>query len=152
MEHSYYDNIVATLKSVVRPGFYATGGQCSLPLPSLSINTAPEVILGLPLSDGQAKAIIDCATQAPFGRGEQTIVDTSIRRTWQLSPAQFAVNNAQWTKQLQKLLNKVKADLGCDSNMTVSCELYKLLLYEAGGFFKVSQIKIYFNKGGLYHF
>lgn len=144
MEHSYYNSIVSTLKSVVRPGFYATGGVCSLPLPSLSLNTAPESIIGLPLADSQAKAIINSATQAPFGRGEDTIIDTSVRCTWQLSPAQFSINNAKWSKHLQKLLHKVKDDLGCDSNMTVSCELYKLLLYEAGGFFKVSQTAMYY--------
>lgn len=136
MDHLYFSSIVETLKSVERPGSYATGGVFSMPLPSLSING---VILGLPLCDEQAKAVIDSATQAPFGRGEETIVDTSVRCTWQLNPTQFSIDNKQWQVCLQALLDKVTADLGCDAyNMEVTCELYKLLLYEPGGFFKVS--------------
>lgn len=79
MDHLYFSSIVETLKSVERPGLYATGGLFSMPLPSLSINSLPGVILGLPLGDEQAKAIVDSATRAPFGRGEETIVDTSVR-------------------------------------------------------------------------
>ena len=144
MEYPYFSSIVGALKKVKRPGFYATGGLCpngiTLPLPAISINSVPDICLGLPLGDAQAKVIVDSSTQAPFGRGEETIVDINVRRTWQLSPTQFSINNKEWKKQLQALLAKVKADLGCDSNMNVTCELYKLLLYEPGGFFKVSKI------------
>ena len=140
MNHSYFKSIVDTLESVERPGSYAVGGLCSMPLPTLSINDA---IVGLPLGDGQIKTIVDLSTQAPFGRGEETIVDTSVRRTWQLNPTQFSIQNPQWSEQLKALLVRVKADLGCNYSMTVSCELYKLLLYEPGGFFKVSKLIIY---------
>ncbi len=138
MEYPYFSSIAKSLKSVKRPGFYATGGLCNMPLPSLSLASAPDDILGMPINNSQAQLIIASSTQAPFGRGEETIVDTSVRRTWQLSPTQFSINNSQWEKQLQGLLNKVKDELGCDPNMTVTGELYKLLLYEPGGFFKVS--------------
>ena len=106
-------------------------------LPSLIINSAPDDILGLPLCTCQAKAIIDSSTQAPFGRGEDTIVDTSVRCTWQLSPAEFSITSNHWPNQLQALLGKAKYELGCDPAMAVVGELYKLLLYEPGGFFKV---------------
>ena len=85
----------------------------------------------------QVKAIIESASQAPFGRGEATIVDTSVRNTWQLSPSQFTINSRKWSQMLQALLDKITGDLGCDAGK-VTCELYKLLLYEPGGFFKVS--------------
>lgn len=140
MEYPYFSSIVGALKSVKRPGFYATGGICpsGMPLPAISIKSVPHVFLGLPLGETQANIIVDSSTQAPFGRGEQTIVDTNVRRTWQLSPTQFSINNLDWQKQLKVLLDKVKADLGCDPKMNITCELYKLLLYEPGGFFKVS--------------
>ena len=106
-----------------------------MPLPSLSIDNA---IIGLPISEAQAQFIIASATQAPYGRGEDTVVDTSVRRTWQISPSQFTINSSQWSKKLHVLLSKVKEELGCNASMEVECELYKLLLYEPGGFFKVS--------------
>ena len=113
-----------------------------MPLPLLSLNNGPNEFIGLPLSETQAKAIINAATQAPFGRGEDTVVDTSVRRTWQLDPTDFSIGNAQWTEQLQELLIKVKADLGCDASKQVCCELYKLLLYEPGGMFKVRELQV----------
>ena len=135
----YYQSIAGLLKSESKrpPGSYASGGVCSMPLPSLVINSAPDVIIGLPLADSQAKSIIDLSTQAPYGKGEETVVDTSVRRTWQLSPTHFSIKNKQWSSDLEILLKRVKEELGC-SAMKVSCELYKLLLYECGGFFKVS--------------
>jgi len=39
---------------------------------------------------------------------------------------------------MKQLLSRIQVDLGCDVAQEVSCELYKLLLYEPGGFFKVS--------------
>lgn len=140
MEYPYFSTITNTLKSVKRPGGYATGGVRSMPLPSLSMSSEPNVILGLPLGNSQVKSFIGLSTRAPFGRGEETIVDTSVHCTWQLSPQQFFINNTEWSKELKTLLEEVKADLGCHDNMTVTCELYKLLLYEPGGFFKVSRI------------
>lgn len=134
MDHSYFKSIADALKSVQKPHFYATGGMYPMSLPSLTINGAPDDLLGLPLSKDQAKVIIESSAQAPFGRA-----DTSVHHTWRLSPSQFSINNAdEWSGQLQALVNKVKDELRCDPKMTVMGELCSLLLCEAGGSFKVS--------------
>ena len=138
MEKPYYQTIVDTLKSVKRPGLYAAGGEIFMPLPAIKLAEEPDTILGLPLCEAQAKHLIELASRAPFGRGEQTIVDTSVCCTWQLNPTQFSITNPQWEKSLQQLLlPRVKTELGCDTKMKVTCQLYKLLLYEPGGHFKV---------------
>ena len=107
-----------------------------MPLPALRVEGISAQI-GLPLTEAQAKAITEKCSQAPFGRGERTIVDTSVRRTWQLDPSQFDIRNPKWLPSMQHLLNPISTALGCDVAQEVSCELYKLLLYEPGGFFKV---------------
>ena len=134
---AYYQSISGALKSVERPGMYAAGGETTMPLPAISLVDEPDTILGLPLCEAQAKHLISLASRAPFGRGEQTIVDTSVRCTWQLSPTRFSITNPQWEKKLQLLLSTVKTELGCHAKMKVTCQLYKLLLYEPGGHFKV---------------
>jgi len=134
---TYYQSIINTLQSVERPGNYVSGGIISMPLPALSIHDS---VLGLPLCDCRIKTIIEKASRAPFGRGEETIVDTSVRCTWQLSPSQFTINNPNWKKSMRILLARLKTELGCDEKMTITCELYKLLLYEPGGFFKVGPL------------
>jgi len=130
----YYQMVVDTLKSVKKPGLYSAGGSISMPLPSLSVGG---LTLGLPLCAKQAKELMKVASRAPFGRGEKTIIDTSVCSTWQLNPLQFSVTNPDWESSLHTLSYRLRTELGCSERMTVTCELYKLLLYEPGGFFKV---------------
>ena len=51
--------------------------------------------MGLPASNTQSKAVIEVCLQAPYGRGEETILDTSARNTWQLDPAHFTIMDPQ---------------------------------------------------------
>ena len=137
MDKPYYESIIDTLKSVKAPGLYATGGEADMRLPAISLTGEPNTILCLPLCEAQAKHLIELASRAPYGKGEKTIVDTSVRCTWQLNPTQFSITNPRWEENLQELLDEIKTELGCSPKMKVTCELYKLLLYERGGFFKV---------------
>jgi len=137
MEKPYYKSLVKSLKSVDRPGKYAGGGKISMPLPGISLTSQPDSVLGLPLCECHVKKLVEVASRAPFGRGTETIVDTSVRCTWQLDPSQFVITNPDWKEGMQAVLSQVKDDLGCGGRRKVDCELYKLLLYEPGGFFKV---------------
>ena len=137
--YPYIRSIVNTLNSVTRPGSFANGGTFQLPLPALKINGVDGVVR-LPASDAQAKAIIAVCSQAPYGRGEETIVDTSVRNTWQLDPAHFTIMNPEWNSGIKNLTAVVERELGCDPTLNVRCELYKFLLYEQGSFFKVFRI------------
>ena len=49
----YFSSIVETLKSVKRPGCYATGGVFPMPMPSISLDSAPDDIFGLPFAECQ---------------------------------------------------------------------------------------------------
>ncbi|RMJ07363.1 hypothetical protein CDV36_013034 [Fusarium kuroshium] len=75
--------------------------------------------IATPLTEFQACQMIAKARQAPYGKGSETIVDTSVRNTWELDPGQF------------ELLAKT---LGI--NGTIKAELYKMLIYEKGAMFK----------------
>ena len=138
MDHPHFCSIVNAMRSVKKPGVYASGGICSMMFPSLSINSTPGVILDLPLHESQARSIISSATRVSFDEGDQTVTDASNCCVWQLYPTQFSINNVQWSEQLKGLVNRVKDELGCDATARVTCDLNKLLLYEPGGFLKVS--------------
>lgn len=90
--------------------------------------------MGLPLSDRDAKLLKDCARQAPFGKGEQTVVDTEVRDTWEIDPAKVSFTNPAWTSFVEKVVvSMVWEELGvAPYSTTPKCELYKLLLYETG--------------------
>ena len=135
-KNQYVDGIVQCLKSVEKPGDFACGGSVSLPLPALHVDGV-DGILGLPIGRLEAKAVIEQCSQAPYGRGEQTIIDTAVRNTWQLNPSKVTILNPEWEQRLKCLVSHVKEELGCPSTASVACKFYKLLLYEEGGFFKV---------------
>ena len=135
--YAYIRSIVDTLNSVTIPGSFASGGPFQFSAPALKI-IGVEGYVGVPVCDCQAKAIKAVCAQAPFGRGQETIVDTTVRNTWELDPSQFTITNPQWSSQLENLATVVKKELGCDPKLSVKCELYKFLLYEQGSFFKVN--------------
>ncbi len=59
------------------------------PNPSLNIDGLGTV--GLPLSIRDAAAIKQCAEQAPFGMADRTIVDKSVRDTWEIDATKVGV-------------------------------------------------------------
>jgi hypothetical protein len=91
----------------------------------------------LPLSELDARALIKAAHQAPFGKGQETIVDTSVRNTWELNPEQFALRNPLWQQYLDGIVATAAESLGIENGAEiVQAELYKMLLYEKGAMFK----------------
>jgi hypothetical protein len=91
-------------------------------------------LIGMPLSERDAKLIIGCAAQAPFGHGERTVVDTDVRDTFEIEPARVSFQNPTWDFFVKDLVSRsVWPELGVGPNTTPPrCSLYKLLLYQTG--------------------
>lgn len=109
--------------------------------------------VGLPLSTRDASAIKSKAKQAPFGMGERTVIDKSVRDTWEMDATQVPnphfgngnayrstrktrqvrFDNPAWDTFLKGVVKEVCAALGVDfAESKPRCDLYKLLLYETG--------------------
>ncbi|CAF5087189.1 unnamed protein product, partial [Rotaria sp. Silwood1] len=109
--------------------------------PKVMINGMQEHIQ-LPLEPSQAKLIIEQCSLAPFGRKDKTILDKSVRHTWQLNPSSFIITNSEWKiHTLNNLKSKIVSDLGLNQdwikNDLIDLQLYRLLLYEKDSFFKI---------------
>ncbi|RPD82293.1 hypothetical protein L226DRAFT_497438 [Lentinus tigrinus ALCF2SS1-7] len=104
------------------------------PNPSLNIDGLGTV--GLPLGVRDAAAIKECAGQAPFGMADRTIVDKSVRDTWEIDASKVHFENAAWGTFMAQTVRDVCEILGVDFQASQPrCELYKLLLYETGSHF-----------------
>jgi hypothetical protein len=121
----------ALLDSLGESVQFATAGAVAPVLPGLYVKGVGSI--GAPVTEADAKRLIAKATQAPYGRGEETIVDTDVRRVWQIEPAQFSLRNAAWNAHLEEIVAAVKQDFGIHRKVTP--HLYKLLIYEKGSFF-----------------
>src|SRR6266545_3180290 len=98
MARTISDQLVRALKSVDRPGSFCASDSGPAPLPGLEVAGLGPV--GLPLTAAQVPALKKMCRQAPYGKGEETIVDTSVRRVWQLEPDKFSLTNPDWQPYL----------------------------------------------------
>jgi len=122
----------AVLSGVKQPGDFFVCGTMEMPMPRIEVEGAGT--LSFPVPDAQIAAIVQRAERAPYGKGEDTIVDTSVRKVWQVAPGKVRIGGKSWPANFETILSKVRAGLGCD-DASVTAELYKLLVYDPGGFF-----------------
>jgi predicted 2-oxoglutarate/Fe(II)-dependent dioxygenase YbiX len=129
---SWPKRLLAAVTAINRKGAFATSGTVSPTPPGLDVAGVGPV--GLPLSAAQAKELKQTCEQAGYGKGEKTIVDTSVRRVWRLKPEKFSLDNPAWHAVVADIVGTVQKDLGLDDRK-LQPHLYDLLLYEKGGFF-----------------
>jgi predicted 2-oxoglutarate/Fe(II)-dependent dioxygenase YbiX len=124
--------LLKLLEQIKKPGSFCSLGKAPSFFPGLAVNHIGTI--GLPLIETQARQIIDQSIQAPYGQGEQTRVDTEVRRVWELQPEQFQLTHPDWPTYLADIIKQVGHDLGITEGEIIS-EPYKLLMYETGSFF-----------------
>ncbi|KAJ8072943.1 hypothetical protein PM082_019806 [Marasmius tenuissimus] len=104
------------------------------PNPALRLEGVGTV--GLPLSERDAKAVIENSIQAPFGKGERTVVDTEVRDTWEMDESKVQFQEPRWKSFMDRVVQEVCQALGVNVQASQPrCELYKLLVYETGSHF-----------------
>lgn len=121
----------ALLETLKGSACFAASG--TLPPPVLGLEVAGIGPIGLPVSPEDARRLIAVSEQAPYGRGEATIVDTDVRRVRQIEADRVKIRNPGWEQELAGIVDAVKSAFGV--RRKVRHELYKLLVYEEGSFF-----------------
>jgi hypothetical protein len=102
--------IAELLSTVSRPGDFFVSGTAEILAPRLEVEGVGPV--ALPLLPTQAEQLVAVAKRAPYGRGENTLVDTEVRRTWQIGPDQVRIGGKHWERTLKAILNRVADGLG----------------------------------------
>lgn len=93
--------------------------------------------IGLPVSEHEAQRLIAASHQASYGKGSDTFVDTSVRKTWEIDGARIEFSHPNWAHHMQNVVHQVAETLGVASGaQSVRAELYKILVYEPGAMFK----------------
>jgi hypothetical protein len=132
MSRAVFAKLDRVLRQIDRPGSFCVSGSAPVVLPGLEVAGLGPV--GLPLTAGQARELTALCEQAPYGKGEETLVDTSVRRVWRLKPEHFALTNPEWEEFLRQTVGKVREGVGLE-RQNLESHLYELLLYEPGSFF-----------------
>lgn len=114
---------------------HADVAMLTLPSDALALHIADVGPVTLPIRAAQTKRLITVARPAMFGRGEETVRDTTIRNTWELTPEQVTVGGADWDAQLTAALAQFRDELGLPATAELRAELHALLVYGKGQFF-----------------
>lgn len=106
-----------------------------LPSDALELHVTEIGSVTLPVRAAQAKRLISAARPAMFGRGQETLSDSSVRDTWELRPAQVTLDGPQWDAHLEAALAHFRDTLGLPPGSQLRAELHSLLVYGKGQFF-----------------
>ncbi|MGE5289775.1 MAG: 2OG-Fe(II) oxygenase, partial [Micromonosporaceae bacterium] len=91
--------------------------------------------VSLPVRALQAKKLIAVARPAMFGRGEETLTDTSVRDTWEITPDHITLGGPGWTAMMDSALEHFRDKLGLPPATRLRAELHSMLVYGKGQFF-----------------
>lgn len=91
--------------------------------------------LSLPFTKYEFEKFHKYLQKSPFGKGEETIFDETFRKGYEISKEKIHLSIKLKDMIDSKIIPKIKADLSPE-NTSISCELYKMVIYDEGGFFK----------------
>jgi hypothetical protein len=117
-------DLAALLGTVNRPGDFFASGKIEVFAPRLEVEGVGPV--ALPLLPVQAEQLVATAERAPYGRGDETVLDTHVRRTWQIGAERVQIGGKHWPQTLEEILARVGDGLGVAE--PIAAELYKLLI------------------------
>ncbi|HKD22418.1 MAG TPA: 2OG-Fe(II) oxygenase [Rhizomicrobium sp.] len=123
--------LLDSLRSVERPGDFCVGGIREIVMPTIDVDGGGRI--AFPILPVQAERLVAIAAAAPYGRGEETVVDRGVRRTWQVESAKVRIGGRHWDKTLAGLVADIALGLGVSE--PVAADFYKLLVYDTGSFF-----------------
>ncbi len=123
--------LLNSLRSVERPGDFCVGGLREIFMPTIDVDGVGRI--AFPVLPMQGEPLRAVAESAPYGRGEETVVDRCVRRTWQIDPGKVRIGGRHWQETLAALVADVARGLGVSDPVTA--DFYKLLIYDAGSFF-----------------
>jgi hypothetical protein len=121
------ERLARVLGGSQEPGAFSA--QLSVPARDVRLAVAGAGPVSLPVKAPQAKQqMIAGARPARFGRGEQTLMDLSVRDTWKITPDRVTLTGLDW----DAILTGVRDELGLSARARLRAEQHALLVYGKG--------------------
>ena len=125
--------LAALLGEVTTPGSFSA--KRTAPADDLHLEVRGLGPLAVPVPHAQARQLWLLGRPARYGRGEQTLVDPSVRDTWEIPKSRVKLDKRRWNKTLLPVLDRLRADLGLPPGCELKAELHSMLVYAPGQFF-----------------
>jgi predicted 2-oxoglutarate/Fe(II)-dependent dioxygenase YbiX len=95
--------------------------------------------VGFPVSNAKAAALCRVAKPARHGFKDQTVLDTTVRDTWEISKSRIKIDERRWQTALTSALERIARGLGLGPGAELRASLHNLLVYAPGQFFVTHQ-------------
>src|SRR5436309_9041582 len=128
--NSSVERLATAIRQATRSAKFLVAGRLPVADPGLEVEGLGRV--PVPLKRGIAKSLIATCRPAPYGKGTETLVDTRVRKTFELDPEKFRLADG-WNSAIAGATRTVADSLGLSADR-LEARLYKLLVYEKGGF------------------
>ena len=125
------EDILQAIERVSRSVEFCETGTLDLARIPLDIDGVGSI--ELPLRPKGVRELLAVAQKAPYGKGTKTLVDTSVRNSLEVKASKIKLPEC-WDGAVQAAAQDAAARLGIPGSR-VHAKLYKLLIYQNGGFF-----------------
>lgn len=112
--------------------------ETSAPAAGVTLSVAGVGPVRFPVGAAQERKLVSVARPAMFGLGEATLIDPSVRDTWELTAEQVSLGG-NWERVLEEALVEVHEGLGLPRGARLRAELHALLVYGPDQFFMPHQ-------------
>src|SRR5690606_15303834 len=102
--------LLESLSLIKGNGSFVTSNSASFEFPGLTVDGLEET--AYPITQMQARALIQVAHKAPFGKGLQTLVDDTVRSAWEIDAEKLYFNGSQWDRFISRVLAYIKPQMG----------------------------------------
>lgn len=127
------DEIGELLRELVAPGAFSA--RRTAPADDLHLDVEGLGRLRMPVDPYQAEELCRLARPARYGRGEETLLDSRVRDTWEVPKSRVKIDRRRFDRSLQPVLDGLRADLGLPEGARLRAELHSMLVYAPGQFF-----------------
>ena len=127
------ERLARLLDDAEAPGAFSA--QILAPADALQVEVEGVGAVQTPVRAPLAKKLIAVGRPAKFGRGEQTLTDTSVRDTWEITPDLVTLGGPVWEATFGAVLDGVRDELRLPPTTKLRAELHAMLVYGKGQFF-----------------
>ena len=127
------ERLARLLDDAEAPGSFSA--QILAPADALQVEVVGLGAVQAPVRGPLAKKLIAVGRPAKFGRAEQTLTDTSVRDTWEITPDLVTLDGPVWEATLGVVLDDFRGELGLPPTTRLRAELHAMLVYGKGQFF-----------------
>lgn len=125
--------VADVLGRIGRSGAFAVKLDANADVLQLEVTGVGRV--GFPVSKSKALALCRVAKPARHGFKDQTVLDTTVRDTWEIARSKIKIDQRTWTKALSSALERIGGDLGLGPEAGLRASLHNMLVYAPGQFF-----------------